>query len=261
MSTATDEHPERRWQPDDSGGLGGIVTRLPRQGPRRRRRLAAGRPRPGRPRHRLLDPAPRHVHQRVQLRQPDQPVRRRHGHRDGPGLRPAARRDRPLGRLHRRRAAAAVRRVAADQPRLAAGCPRSSSACSTGTVIGFFIGLLVARLGIPSFVVTLAAVPRAPGRHAEDHRRGRHDRHPQRLHRSSSTTATCRSGSAGSLAVVGRGGVRRRDASLTTGAAGATGPGRASRSCCGRSSRGGLAVARLRGRRRTCPSERSPNPR
>ena len=39
--------------------------------------------------------------ERVQLRQPDQPGAGGHRHRDGPGLRAAARRDRPVGRLHR----------------------------------------------------------------------------------------------------------------------------------------------------------------
>ena len=44
-------------------------------GPRRRRRLAAGDPRPGRAARHLLGPASGHVHQRVQLRQPDHPER------------------------------------------------------------------------------------------------------------------------------------------------------------------------------------------
>ena len=35
-------------------------------------------------------------------------------------------------------------------------------------VIGLVIGLLVARLGIPSFVVTLAVLPRPAGRAAAD---------------------------------------------------------------------------------------------
>ena len=46
----------------------------------------------------------------------------------------------------------------------------------TGAVIGLSIGLLVARLGIPSFVVTLACVPRPAGRPAAADRRRRHDR-------------------------------------------------------------------------------------
>ena len=49
----------------------------------------------------------------------------------------------------------------------------------TGAVIGTAIGLLVARLGIPSFVVTLAAFLGAARRAAQDHRRGRHDRDPR----------------------------------------------------------------------------------
>ncbi|MEJ7704480.1 MAG: hypothetical protein WKF47_12750 [Geodermatophilaceae bacterium] len=65
---------------------------------------------------------------------------------------------------------------------------------ATGAVIGTCIGLLVARLGIPSFVVTLAAFLGSAGRAAQAHRRGRH-RSPIRDSTSCwrSTTTTCRS--------------------------------------------------------------------
>ena len=76
-------------------------------------------------------------------------------HRDGPGLRPAARRDRP-GRRHRRR-----RRAPPSWPgcRSATATRRSSSvgaAILTGIVIGVGTGWLCAKIRIPSFVVTLA---------------------------------------------------------------------------------------------------------
>ena len=124
------------------------------------------------------------------------PGRRGDRHRDGPGLRAAARRDRPVRRLHRRH------RGGGDGHR---GDPQrgwpwwiSVLVClATGAVIGAFIGLLVARLGIPSFVVTLAAFLGAAGRAAQAHRRGRHDRDPGPGAAGASTTTTCRSGSAG----------------------------------------------------------------
>ena len=78
-----------------------------------------------------------------------------HRHRDGPRLRPAARRDRPVGRLHRRRRRRRARRRR-HEPRLAVVARRVLACLATGAVIGLIIGLLVARLGIPSFVVTLA---------------------------------------------------------------------------------------------------------
>ncbi len=99
---------------------------------------------------------PDDVHQRLQLRQPDQPVGGGHRHRDGPGLRAAARRDRPVGRLHRRQ-----RRRGhghRDDPQRAALVPsRSWSAWPPARSSASSSALLVARLGIPSFVVTLAA--------------------------------------------------------------------------------------------------------
>ena len=113
---------------------------------------------------------------RVQLRQPALPGRDDHRARDGPGLRPAARRDRPVGRLRRRHRAPRSSASRSPSKRLAARRWRCSPACGTGVVIGLFIGLLVARLGIPSFVVTLAMFLGAAGPHAAHHRRGRHDR-------------------------------------------------------------------------------------
>ena len=49
------------------------------------------------------------------------------------------------------------------------------AALATGVLIGLAIGVLVAYLGIPSFVVTLAAFLALQGGDAADHRRGRHD--------------------------------------------------------------------------------------
>ena len=54
------------------------------------------------------------------------------------------------------------------------------AALATGVAIGFTIALLVARLGIPSFVVSLAYFLGPAGRDAADHRRGRDDPDPQR---------------------------------------------------------------------------------
>ena len=76
-------------------------------------------------------------------------------HRHGPGLRPAARRDRPGRRLHRRHL-----RLGDGAPdgRLRLGLvrarsrPRSSPACSSALLTG----VLVAKVRIPSFVVTLS---------------------------------------------------------------------------------------------------------
>ncbi len=52
--------------------------------------------------------------------------------------------------------AAAMTGIAADPARLATGAPAILVGVATGAFIGPCIGLLVARLGIPSFVVTLA---------------------------------------------------------------------------------------------------------
>ena len=76
-------------------------------------------------------------------------------HRDGPGLRAAARRDRPVRRRRRRRLRGRHRPSTLTQhdwPWYVAVL----AACVTGAVIGLVIGSLVAKLGIPSFVVTLA---------------------------------------------------------------------------------------------------------
>ena len=53
------------------------------------------------------------------------------------------------------------------------------AALATGAVIGLCIGLLVARLGIPSLRGHARRVPRPAGRRAADHRRGRHHPDPQ----------------------------------------------------------------------------------
>jgi len=52
--------------------------------------------------HRLHRAAGRHLPLSVQLREPDQPVRDDHRHRDWPGVRPVAQRDRHVGRMRRR---------------------------------------------------------------------------------------------------------------------------------------------------------------
>ncbi len=67
-----------------------------------------------------------HVHQLVQLRQPADPERTGHRDRDGPGVRPADRRDRPVRGLHRRRRR---RRCSASSPPGTTG--RGGSACSS----------------------------------------------------------------------------------------------------------------------------------
>ena len=59
---------------------------------------------------------------------------------------------------------AAVLAVAADQARLAVVRWRSLAASLTGVVIGLAIGLLVARLGIPSLRGDAGRVPRPAGR-------------------------------------------------------------------------------------------------
>ena len=111
--------------------------------------------RPGRAVHRLLDPAAGHLHQQPQHRQPARAGVRHLRARDGPDPRAAARRDRPVRRRHRRYGGRLHGR------RCSSGTTRpwpspSSSAWSSGAIIGLVIGLLVAKLGIPSFVVTLA---------------------------------------------------------------------------------------------------------
>ena len=73
------------------------------------------------------------------------------------------------------RHAAAMMGVAVDSRTAGRGGPAILVCLATGAVIGAVIGLLVARLGIPSFVVTLAAFLGAAGRDALHHRRGRDD--------------------------------------------------------------------------------------
>ena len=79
----------------------------------------------------------------------------RHGHR----LRAAAGRDRPVGGLRVRRGGRDRHRAA--DPRRQRGAHRRSRSCSrsaSGIAIGTFHGLLFAKVGIPSFVVTLAGL-------------------------------------------------------------------------------------------------------
>ena len=66
--------------------------------------------------------------------------------------------------------------------------PASSSALA----IGALTGLLVAKVGIPSFVVTLAFFLSWQGVVLHDRQRGRHDRGQQRLRSSRSPTRTSR---------------------------------------------------------------------
>ena len=98
---------------------------------------------------------------------------------------------------------AAVMAYAAHQARLALVRRGRWPRWSPASVIGLVIGLLVARLGIPSFVVTLAAFLGLQGVHAADHRRGRHDPDHQPDDPRDHEQATCRSGRrAGSCCVV-----------------------------------------------------------
>ena len=80
-------------------------------------------------------------------------------HRDGHHVRAAARRDRPVGRLRLRRRPASSSRCCCC--RTATSCRRSSRsslALGAGLAIGTFHGLLITKIGIPSFVVTLAGL-------------------------------------------------------------------------------------------------------
>ena len=123
-----------------------------------RARLAADHRRPDHHRDRL-PVAERPLPHRRQLREPDRPVGGLHDDRHGHRLRAAARRDRPVGRLRlgrggrdRRRAADPGRQRGVDRRR----DRRSRSA--SGIAIGTFHGLLITKIGIPSFVVTLAGL-------------------------------------------------------------------------------------------------------
>ena len=115
------------------------------------------------------------VHQRVQLRQPDPPGRGRHRPRDGPGLRAAARRDRPVGRLS----------PAASPPRVMGVVMTNHGwpwvpALVAGLLTGAVIGLIDRPAGRaarhPVVRRHAGLLPGPAGRAAADHRRGRHDR-------------------------------------------------------------------------------------
>ena len=121
-----------------------------------RPRLAAGRPRPGRD----LDHLPVAERPLPLGREPDQPDAADHRGRPDLGrhrLRPAARRDRPLGRRGqraRRRGDGGAQRQARLEP--LPGDRRRRS--SVGAAIGLLQGFLFSRFGVPSFVVTLAGL-------------------------------------------------------------------------------------------------------
>ena len=73
------------------------------------------------------------------------------------GVRPADRGDRPVGRVRQRRCRCRRRRDAAADRRGPPVVPLPSSwRCSRPTLIGAFQGSVVALIGVPSFVVTLA---------------------------------------------------------------------------------------------------------
>ena len=129
--------------------------RLPGAGTWRRRRLSAGGARPARARDGVYDPASADVHQLVQLRQ---------SHPSGAAVIVIAMGlvfvlllgEIDLSAGFTAGTAAAVMGVASPNGTGRGGC--AILAClATGAFIGTIIGLLVARLGIPSFVVTLAA--------------------------------------------------------------------------------------------------------
>ena len=79
------------------------------------------------------------------------------------------------GDVRRRSSASPLTRAGWPLVGRAAGLPRSPVPSSAS-----LIGLLVARLGIPSFVVTLAMFLALQGVLLHHHRRGRHDRDPRR---------------------------------------------------------------------------------
>ena len=70
---------------------------------------------------------------------------------------------------------------------------RSRPPWSPASVIGLVLGVLVAKLGIPSFVVTLAAFLGLPGRAADPARRRQEHLDPGRVRHRRWPTATCRS--------------------------------------------------------------------
>ena len=151
---------------------------------------------------------------RRQLRQPDRPVgglrADRHGHR----LRPAARRDRPVGRLRVGRRAACSPRCCSPRRQRAADRRRGRSWRSrAGVAIGTFHGLLITKIGIPSFVVTLAGLLGLERRRAAADRQPRHGDPPERLRRSASPTTSCPTALAWILVVVVRRALRGRRSS------------------------------------------------
>ena len=150
MSTAAPPLPHRRRRPDATPC--GWWTDVARPA-----RLAADHLRPAHHRDRLPD-AERPLPHRLELRQPDRPVGGLHDDRHGHRLRAAARRDRPVGRLRVGRGGR-DRRHAAD-PRRQRGetVVAVGAALGAGTAIGTFHGILFTKIGIPSFVVTLAGL-------------------------------------------------------------------------------------------------------
>ena len=118
--------------------------------------------------------------QLVQLREPDHPERHAHRARDGPHLRAAARRDRPVGRLRRRHRGGRPRghtdpaRLPAAVSLLAAPAHRCAHRPVHRPARGAARHPVVRR--------DAGDVPGPAGLHADHHRRGRHHRHPQRLH-------------------------------------------------------------------------------
>ena len=171
--------------------LGEYVRAWLRAHPRRRRRRPAGHRRP----HPHLDPVPvaqLELPHRRQPRQPAHPGLGLHAAGDGRGLRAAARRDRPLHRVRRRHRRRRHGRAAQARHRVARGRRPSSSRSLVTAAIGVLHGTLITRLGLPSFVVTLAGLlgwqgvmlldPRAGRRGADQHQRHQrpHERPPHR---------------------------------------------------------------------------------
>ena len=118
-----------------------------------------------------------------QLRQPDRPGvagdRHRHGHR----VRPAAGRDRPVRRLRERhgrrgRGHAARARTATSGP----PGRRWSRRSAPGLAIGLLQGFWFAKIGVPSFVVTLAGLLAWNGVVLQIIGSSGHDRHPGQGH-------------------------------------------------------------------------------
>ncbi len=123
---------------------------------------------------------PQELRDQGQLRQPADPERAHHLHRDGPGLRPAAGRDRPVGRLHGRHGRRGPGRPDGPARRaVVAGHPRG-----TPHRRGHRPAHRPARRAPRHPVVRRhpGVVPRAAGRAAPRHRRGRHDPGRQSRH-------------------------------------------------------------------------------